>query len=369
VNVVSAVKQQLQQTTTTTTTTTMAKTKKAPPKKTPPKTKRPVQQQPGQKKKHKIGEKMTAAEEEKFKAAEAAIAESEAGEDEEEDEDGNNKDGEDDDEEEEEDGNNKDGEDDDEEEEEGEDKEGEDDDEEEDLDDEEGMEPASKKKKTGVKNSIFDDDTSDESEDESPQEQGGKKPTIPSAGKTSKTLKAVGAKVPGVIGITLNAAGKQPASTDITISTTSTLDDMIETKVDEDIISSLEVQMMVFVTRTFHNYKGLYGDEATMYGDFMTKYMQFQAHVTVRYHVTVAPFFVVASLTIIHQQVDWNNVSVQNRLIGHAKFCIHKKRSAIVDKLKRNTLGKETGKARRLLTHDLRQNFIYKLEMICGSVT
>jgi hypothetical protein len=173
------------------------------------------------------------------------------------------------------------------------------------------MEPASKKKKTGVKNSIFDEDTSDESEAESPQERG--EPTKPSAGKTPKTIKAVGAKkVPGVIGITLNAAAKQPASTDITISTTSTLDDMIETKVDEDIISSLEVQMMVFVTRTFHNYKGLYGDEATMYGVFMTKYMQFQAHVTVRYHVTVAPFFVVASLTIIHQQVDWNNVSVQN---------------------------------------------------------
>jgi hypothetical protein len=61
--------------------------------------------------------------------------------------------------------------------------------------------------------------------------------------------------------------------------TTMKLKDAILQKVEEKIVGSLKFAMNVYCTKAFNNYKGLYGDNATMDGTFMQEFVKDTVHI------------------------------------------------------------------------------------------
>jgi hypothetical protein len=85
--------------------------------------------------------------------------------------------------------------------------------------------------------------------------------------------------LPGVIDVAASAG-----STNSTLETTTTmkLKDAIVQKVANNIFGSLKFAMNVYCTKAFNNYKGLYGDNATMEGTFMQEFVKETGHIKVR---------------------------------------------------------------------------------------
>jgi hypothetical protein len=74
-------------------------------------------------------------------------------------------------------------------------------------------------------------------------------------------------EVPGMIHLT------STDETDLEASSM-TIEDAIEHKVDANIFASLKYHMQVHVLNSFQDYKGLYGNEATMDGTFVQEFVK-----------------------------------------------------------------------------------------------
>jgi hypothetical protein len=99
---------------------------------------------------------------------------------------------------------------------------------------------------------------------------------------------------------------------------------------------TLTLKMTTYCLKAFPTYKALVGRHATLNGVFMQEFIEL-----VRPHIQVSPMseqdFILTKTT---RQDDWkSDDDMVKRLIQFATTCINKKRSFVVDELKKRALG------------------------------
>jgi hypothetical protein len=114
------------------------------------------------------------------------------------------------------------------------------------------------------------------------------------------------------------------------------ISDEIAARVAAETFHTLTLKMTTYCLKGFRTYKALVGRHATLNGVFMQEFIEL-----VRPHIQVSPTserdFI---LTKITRQDDWkSDDDMVKRLIQFATSCINKKRSFVVDELKKRALG------------------------------
>jgi hypothetical protein len=112
--------------------------------------------------------------------------------------------------------------------------------------------------------------------------------------------------------------------------------DAIATRKAENIYITLAMQMNVFITNGFRKYKALVGKHKTMEGCFMQEFVEVNSCLNVSR--TNKLHFLLT--TIATQYLNWTkDERLVKRLINMANTCINRKRSFVVDEIKKQALG------------------------------